>query len=184
MIRKTIFGIVALMLAIFPSGAVLANSPEPQSSNRVSFTQTIDNVKPTIGDVITVTLVFNTRPAETQSIKVKVVSPNPDPAHLQIIANSPTGGATYTASVGVGGAEGVVWEGDLLPAGSLPNTVTYKMKVLGIPAANLASGLSITNTATMSDTGTGSLGGSLPITTADAQFVVQAYQIRLPTILK
>ena len=180
----SMIAVLSITAMLFGNFITPANAQPVARPNRVVFTQAIDTVNPRIGDVITVTLTFATSEYENEAIEVKVVNANPAPTYLQIVQGTIEGGASYGSSVGAGGPEGVIWTGTLQPGGTLPVVVTFQMRVKGIPKNALATGYSILNLAQISDSGTGSLGGSLPIQNAEASFTAWPFRSLFPRVFR
>jgi hypothetical protein len=126
-----------------------------------------------------VTLTFSLDASQDQPLTVNLANVNPDPLHLVIVQSSITGGATYSPSVGVGGPEGVVWDGTL-NVGSMPQEVTFQMRVLSIPANAMAAGLPEVNSVAVTDVNA----GTLPIATSDQPFTLRPLVLNLPVVGK
>jgi hypothetical protein len=174
--------VIVVLLAVLATASFMYLSAlaAPQApAARVTFTKTASDETPTIGDIFTFTLRFNSMPTETQPINIRVTDSNPESAYLEIITDSITGGAIYSPTI-----DGIVWENTLEPAGTQPHTVTFMVRVTALPTVTLPVGLPgfpITNIALMVDT---AVPGSLPDTRAVATIYLQPHLNFLPITFK
>ena len=166
--------LAALILAALMFFVVSAGPAAP--SPRVTFSKEVSDAAPQVGETFTVTLHFNTTEAETQTIRVRVVDPNPYPNFLTVMSDTITGGATYSPTI-----DGVVWQGTLFPAGTSPYEVAFQVQVTGIPTPALANGFLVINTATMNDVADPA---TLPEQNAVATFRIMPWRVFLPSIAR
>ena len=191
--QRILIGLIALGLACvlvcdenragaggqwMPVPPLLGRSPLPTPAppgDKIVFTNQADPQTPTVGQVVTFTLQFYTTSAQTQTVSMRVINLNPDPAHLQIITAPAAigGGAWYSSTI-----DGIVWEGEFGP-GVIPDAVTFQLRAGNIPTTALSAGYLITGTATMID-----LSGDLPEGKAEAAIRVMPFRIALPVVLK
>ena len=127
-VRVVSFAIVALGLALAALGlvaattAVRAQSPWPTYRINKTIDYASGSLGVEVGEVCTVTLVFENQ--WTQSRFVEVRDRNPAPQYLEILPNTITGGAYYTPTL-----DAVAWDGSLGVGG--PARVTFQMRAIG-----------------------------------------------------
>ena len=180
--KRKLSVIIVVLLAVLATASFMYFSAlaAPQAPDaRVTFTKMASDETPTIGDIFTFTLQFNSMPTETQPINIRVTDRNPTPAYLEIITDSITGGAIYSPTI-----DGIVWENTLEPAGTQPHTITFMVRVTALPTGTLPAGLPgfpITNIALMVDT---AVPGSLPDTQAEVTVYLQPHLVFEPITFK
>ncbi|MBN1582472.1 MAG: carbohydrate binding domain-containing protein [Anaerolineae bacterium] len=88
---------------------------------RVALDVVLSDLKPSVQDILTITLTV--RRVQTETMQVRIENPNPAPLYLDILTPTITGGAFYSPT-----ADSVVWEG-LLEA--MPVSITFQILVSG-----------------------------------------------------
>jgi hypothetical protein len=151
--------LLALMLSV-ASAATVATA---------TLTSAISDGSPVVGDTVIVTLRF--RNTGTTTLGARVTDPNPASAYLAILTGTISSNAIYSPAI-----DAVVWQGPLV-TGTVMHTVTYQMRVTGIPTTPVCTGYGVTKTSTMVDLETP---GSLPETTAAVWILIRPASVQAP----
>jgi len=161
--------LAALMLSV-------AGAAPLAPAQRFTFTKEASNPAPCVGETLTFTLSISPTAQLTQTTWVRITDPNPAPSYLNILTDTIMGGTeVYSPTF-----DGVIRE-FTLTVGTLPQQISFQVKVTDIPTTALASGYPVTNTATITDA---SGVGSLPAAMAEAGIRIMPLRIFFPLIYK